>query len=88
MLECGKNFKGTIPETCKGCGERDDESHRLNSCRNWRHINFSETAEKVNFGDVYSNDTDVLLPIVKCIQRVWELHFGNGSMKKIITNND
>ena len=88
MLECGKNFKGTIPEICRACGERDDESHRLNSCHTWRHLNYSETVEKINFGDVFSNDIDVLLPVIRSIQRVWELHFGNGSMKKLVTNSD
>ena len=88
MLECGKNFKGTIPETCRECGERDDESHRLNRCLTWRHLNFSDTAEEIDFGDIFSNDTNELLPVIRSIQRVWELHFGNGSMKKLVTNSD
>ena len=29
MLECGRNFKGTIPEICPDCNETDDEQHRL-----------------------------------------------------------
>ena len=27
MLECGKNFKGTMGEICKDCHVLDDESH-------------------------------------------------------------
>ena len=88
MLECGKNFKGSIPEICKGCGEWDDESHRLNRCSTWRHLNFSERTEKIDFGGIYSNDINVLIPVTRNIQRVWELHFGNGSMKKQVTNSD
>ena len=86
MLECGKNFKGTIPEICGGCGEEDNESHRLNRCKVWKHLNLSETIDKVDFGDVYSNDTPKVLHVVKAIQRVWEMHFGNGTMKKIVAN--
>ena len=82
MLECGKNFKGSIPEICRGCGEEDDESHRLNRCGTWKHLNLSETVDKVDFGEIYSNDINILLPVIKSIQRVWELHVGNGSMKR------
>ena len=87
MLECGKNFKGSIPEICRGCGEEDDESHRLNRCKIWKHLNFSETVDKIDFGDIYSTDINVLLPVIKKIQKVWELQFGNGSMKKHVTNS-
>ena len=82
MFECGKNFKGSIPEICRGCGEEDDESHRLNRCGTWKHLNLSETVDKVDFGEIYSNDINILLPVIKSIQRVWELHVGNGSMKR------
>ena len=88
MLECGKNFKGSIPEICRGCGEEDDESHRLNRCSIWKHLNFSETVVKPDFGDVYSTDINILLPVIKNIQRVWELHVGNGSMKKQVTRTN
>ena len=87
MLECGKNFKGSIPEICRGCGEEDDESHRLNRCKIWKHLNFSETVDKIDFSDIYSTDINVLLPVIKKIQKVWELQFGNGSMKKHVANS-
>ena len=40
MLECGKNYKGTIPETCHTCSLLDDENHRMNECLNWTHLNY------------------------------------------------
>ena len=88
MLECGKNFKGTIPEICRVCGvgEEDNESHRLNRCKTWKHLNFSETVDKVDFSDIYSDDTKKVSRVIKAIQRVWEMHFGNGTMKKIVAN--
>ena len=30
MLECGKNYKGTLPLTCTICNSINDEEHRLN----------------------------------------------------------
>ena len=86
MLECGKNFKGTIPEICRECGEMDDESHRLNRCVIWKHLNFSETAKQVDFCDIYNNDVNNLSSVIESIQSVWEIHYGNGSMKKPVAN--
>ena len=55
MLECGKNFKGTMSESCSECGTIDDEEHRLNNCRKWAEIN-NVGKEKIDFNDIYSND--------------------------------
>ena len=41
MLECGKNFKGTIPEICQTCKKEDNENHRLNECIKWNNFNSS-----------------------------------------------
>ena len=27
MLECGKNYKGTLPESCVSCNTTDDKNH-------------------------------------------------------------
>ena len=35
MLECGKNFKGTVKIECQTCGVTDDESHWLHACTRW-----------------------------------------------------
>ena len=32
VLECGKNYKGTMRETCDSCNSIDDENHRINFC--------------------------------------------------------
>ena len=32
LLECGRNYKGTINEICDQCCTKDDENHRLNHC--------------------------------------------------------
>ena len=64
MLECGKNFRGTSPETCSECNEIDDESHRLNSCSRFRQTNLCNSSEKAEFTDVYSNDIETVKNIL------------------------
>ena len=49
MLQCGKNFKGTMKEICDTCNTIDDENHRLNDCIKWRTINLYDSAEKTDF---------------------------------------
>ena len=33
-------------------------SHRLNRSKIWRHLNFSETVDKIDFGDIYCYQKD------------------------------
>ena len=51
MLECGTNFKGTIPENCRLCSVRDDENHRLNECKRWQERNRSLNPVKCDFNE-------------------------------------
>ena len=83
-LECGKNFKATIPETCDKCLKLDDENHRMNECLNWKHVNYVNSNSKVDFQDVYSSDPQKLSLIIDRIQGVWELSLGKGIMKRRI----
>ena len=87
MLECGKNFKATIPETCKDCLLKDDENHRMNECQNWKHINYFNSSDKVDFRDVYSSDPQKLSVIVERILGVWELSLGKGIMKRRVADD-
>ena len=82
MLECGKNFKGTMSDSCSKCGTIDDEEHRLNNCHKWAEIN-NVGKEKIDFNDIYSNDRIVLNRVlnIDAIEKVWELKFANGRMK-------
>ena len=45
MLKYGKNLKGTIYKINRECGEGGSESHRLNRCMNWRHLNYLATGQ-------------------------------------------
>ena len=59
----------------------DDENHRLNSCEKWRETNNFEKTPS-DFNDIYSNENDTLIRIIDEIEKVWELRFANGRMKK------
>lgn len=80
MLECGKNLKGTIGETCRDCCLLDDESHRLNHCIKFRNINNYDCTEKVSFELIHSRDPDVLRKIIPEIAKIWNLCNGNGTI--------
>ena len=82
MLECGSNFKGTMPDLCKNCEKKDNENHRLNECSMFKETNWYNSSEKIDFCDIYSNDNDILAPIIKRLENVWEFRFANGKMKK------
>ena len=80
MLECGKNFKGTMGEICLNCNTRDTEEHRLNECSNYLNVNYVDHDENIPFSSIYSEDLTILKPIMKRIGTVWNLKTGNGSM--------
>ena len=82
MLECGKNFKGTIPEKCRTCESIDDENHRLNDCITFRDTNFYDSETKVDFHKIYSNDIETLREIIPIIQKVWNTKTAHGTMAK------
>ena len=83
MLECGTNRKGTIPEKCRNCDVVDDESHRMNVCKTFSHINLTNSLEKCTFSNVYSEDESTLDGIIENLEQVWEFRYGNGRMKRI-----
>ena len=85
MLECGKNFGGTIGGTCGQCNTHDDETHRLNHCTKWREINYLDKDEKVDFELVYSRDVNTLKNVMKKLQPIWNTKNTPGNMNKVNT---
>ena len=85
MLECGKNFGGTIAGTCSECNAYDDENHRLNHCKKWKEINNYGTSEKIDFefDDVYSEDITTLRRIIEKLRIVWNTRNASGTMNRI-----
>ena len=82
MLECGINFKNSNSINCPVCKTEDNEDHRMNHCIRYRTINFYDQADKVNFDDVYSTDTDVLKKVITKIEKVWNTRNAHGSMSQ------
>ena len=80
MLECGKNFKGTVSETCLQCNTIDNEDHRLNYCSRWRNVNFYDNTEKVDFSLIYSENVIIIRDLLNKIGRVWNVANSNGTM--------
>ena len=80
MLECGKNYKGTLPESCPMCNVSDDEHHRLNHCVRYRSTNLYECAEKLDFDNIYKSDFTIVRKMIDVIGKVWNMRTGQGSM--------
>ena len=83
MLECGKNFKGTLNLNCSSCNVIDDENHRLNDCNRWRNTNNASLSVKCNFRDIHSTNEIELNNAIINLEKIWEFKYANGRMKKV-----
>ena len=81
MLECGKNFKGTIPVTCRECNTLDDENHRMNYCTKYVHNN-DDNNGPIDFCNIFSEEENTLDAAISRIENRWELKYANGRMRK------
>ena len=81
LLECGKNFKGTIKELCDQCTCLDDENHRINYCIKWRSINLYDQPDKIPFDDVYSDNLATIRLVTAQIEKVWNTRTAHGTMR-------
>ena len=79
MLECGRNFKGSI-KMCGLCNEIDDETHRLNYCKKYKNVNNYESDVKPDYNLVYSNDISDLRESILEINKVWNCKKAQGAM--------
>ena len=82
MLECGKNFKGSLREVCSTCKVLDDENHRLNYCVTYKNLNLYDAQHKVAFTDIFSTDISVIRIVMKEIEKVWNVKNAHGCMNK------
>ena len=81
MLQCGRNYKGTMPELCENCKSPDDENHRLNHCSIWQETNNYSSMNKSEFSYIYSEESNMLNHMIEQIENVWDMRFTNGRMK-------
>ena len=80
MLECGKNYKGSLNVTCNECKEYDNEDHRMNHCVRYKSFNNHDDQTKVDFELVYNSNMEILKQIVPKIEQIWNVRNENGSM--------
>ena len=80
LLECGKNFKGTLNANCNACNCLDDEYHRINMCINLKEVNLFDTSVKVDFDHVYSNNLEQIRTVTSHIEKIWNTRNACGSM--------
>ena len=78
MLECGRNFKGTMSELCGNCHCIDDEEHRLNICPLYSNVNYHDCPVKTKFETIFSGDIDTIRLILTRIATVWNTGTGQG----------
>ena len=76
MLECGRNFEGTIEFQCKSCNVIDDEEHRLNHCILFKDLNFRDCTQEIPF----STDIASLRRIIVRISQVWNVKTAHDSI--------
>ena len=81
MLECGKNFKGSLKQMCEQCNDIDDEHHRINHCPKWKENNLAEMDDKIDFNLIYANDIVVIRSIIPLIECIWNTKTAHGTMK-------
>ena len=80
MLQCGKNYGGSMQNLCPDCNCLDDENHRLNFCPKWSENNQVNTCDTISFESIYSNDENVLKTIIPVIEKLWNTKTGHGKM--------
>ena len=83
MLKCANNFSyGHGTKDCNSCKVIDDETHRINNCKIWDKINLYNKTEKISFDDIYSDDYDKCITVVKAILSMWDFDNGKNEMKQ------
>ena len=70
MLECGKNYKGTLSELCRLCCCLDDEEHRMNICPKYDQTNFHNNPDGISFSTIYSDNIDDIRLIIEKIETI------------------
>ena len=71
MLMCGIRFEATAPTVCMSCRVIGDERHPRGWTNYWR-SNCRKWQDVISVNDNPKRDP--------CMQKMWELHLGNGAM--------
>ena len=85
MLKCASNFSnGYGTKMCDKCNILDDETHRINQCVKWQETNRSVTGDKIDYNNIFSDDTAKCSEIVTIILSLWDLENGKNEMRRIL----
>ena len=82
MLDCANNFHFKYKrKSCDVCKVIDDESHRINHCKKFAHINLYNSELKFDFQTIYSDKRSDVDKVEYVIRQLWDLSNGKNSMK-------
>ena len=81
MLKCASNYSvGFGTKICDTCDVLDNESHRINTCNKWQHVNLCSSSDKIDYNDLYSDDIGKCFSVVNTILSVWDLENGKNEI--------
>ena len=81
MLQCAANFSnGYGGKECGRCKVEDNESHRINDCVEWKHINLKNSDESIDYELIHSENEEESLKVVRQIISMWDLGNNRNSM--------
>ena len=81
ILQCAANFSnGYGGKECKTCKIEDNESHRINDCPEWAHINLVNSDKSIDYELIHSENEDDSLRVVRQIISMWDLGNNRNSM--------
>ena len=84
MLQCANNFScGYGSKICTECNAVDNEEHRINECRKYDGTNLYNSANKITYDDIYSDDEVKCFAVVDRILSVWDLGNGKNNMRQV-----
>ena len=66
---------------CKECGVIDDVNHRMNYCKRWQRVNLYNEVNKISINNIYSDNEEEVMTIVKMILSMWDLGNGKNEMR-------
>ena len=64
----------------RNCNVVDDETHRINHCTLYWHMNHCHSPKKIIFDNIYSKDETLSYEIVKIIMSMWDLENGKNEI--------
>ena len=82
MLQCAANYSnGYGSKDCRKCLVVDDESHRINHCKEWSNINLANSDTCIDYDLINSDNVEDSMKVVEQIMAMWDLGNNKNCMK-------